>query len=160
MDHPLPLVYLLTFRTYGTWLPGDPRGWRRHGDGPGAPPRAPAPRLHRATLAQIAWPPLLLSASAAAIVRRSVATTAGTRGWRLHAVQAVSTHVHVVVGAPAEATAVVASLKAYAGRDLRAHLGAPSERPVWGRGAHWRVLLDDRALAAAIAYVRTHADEE
>ncbi len=27
-----PLGYFITWTTYGTWLPGDERGWRRKGD--------------------------------------------------------------------------------------------------------------------------------
>ena len=36
-ENTFPLAYLLTFRTFGTWLPGDPRtavkrdGWNRRG---------------------------------------------------------------------------------------------------------------------------------
>jgi hypothetical protein len=28
-----PLAYFLTWTTYGTWLPGDDRGWVKEGDG-------------------------------------------------------------------------------------------------------------------------------
>ena len=27
-----PLAYFLTWTTYGTWLPGDERGWNRKGE--------------------------------------------------------------------------------------------------------------------------------
>ena len=30
---PEPLAYFLTWPTYGTWLPGDERGWIQHGSG-------------------------------------------------------------------------------------------------------------------------------
>ena len=28
-----PIAYFITWTTYGTWLPGDERGWSRKGDG-------------------------------------------------------------------------------------------------------------------------------
>ena len=28
-----PLAYFITWTTYGTWLPGDSRGWWQRGDG-------------------------------------------------------------------------------------------------------------------------------
>ena len=35
-----PLAYFLTWTTYGTWLPGDERGWNRKGAPEILPPNA------------------------------------------------------------------------------------------------------------------------
>ena len=123
-----PEDYFLTFHTYGTWLPGDARGWHRHGDG--AAHRPPAPALERWCRNQMKANPLYFSVPQRQIVRDAVLETCDHRGYPVHALTVQRTHVHVVLTATAAPDRVVADLKRWATRALREN-GLPPDQPVW-----------------------------
>jgi hypothetical protein len=55
-----PLAYFLTWTTYGTWLPGDSRGWvNRHRKG-GVIVEAPCPALESYARGLMKDPPVVL----------------------------------------------------------------------------------------------------
>ena len=98
--------------------------------------------------------PFRLDASTAAAVEASVRETAEHRGWLVHAVNARTNHVHVVVSAPTRAERVMNAFKANATRVLRAQDQLPPDRShVWSRHGSTRYLWDDDQLASAIDYV-------
>src|SRR5256885_16629826 len=92
---PEPLAYFLTWATYGTWLPGDERGWveYRHGW------RLPDPVRKLEAAAKMTEDACLLDPEQRAVVERQIAETCRVRGWVLHAVNCRSNHAHVVVTA-------------------------------------------------------------
>src|SRR6185295_17322067 len=92
---PDPLAYFLTWVTYGTWLPGDERGWieYRHGW------QLPDPMLELEAAARMTEDACRLDADQRAEVERQIAETCEVRNWRLHAVNCRSNHVHVVLAA-------------------------------------------------------------
>jgi hypothetical protein len=53
-----PLAYFLTWTTYGTWLPGDERGWNRKG---GPAPQPPNPLLVALARSRMKEPEFVLS---------------------------------------------------------------------------------------------------
>jgi len=63
-DNEFPLAYLISFRTYGTWLHGDPRGSvdRRTHNKYGTPKIPPKLRLINAERSQLKHPPVKLDA--------------------------------------------------------------------------------------------------
>jgi len=91
-------AYLLTFRTYGTWLPGDPRGTVDRGHRlrgtPLAPPRA---RREAYAMSLMHQPPVILSRAQRAAVRDAIRDLCASREWVLHALAVQTNHVHVVV---------------------------------------------------------------
>ncbi len=113
----VPLAYLLTWTAYGTWLPGDQRGWvmRRHGF---QLPNPPVERRARKTMVE---PMCELDCSQRMCVQDAIRRHCGLRGWRLHAVNCRSNHVHVVVTAQnVPPNKVIAQLKAWCTRELKA----------------------------------------
>ena len=76
-----PIAYFLTIATYGTWLPGDARGWveYRHGW------QLPDPVLQLESQARMTEDACLLTAKERVIVERQVAETCQHRGCTLHA---------------------------------------------------------------------------
>jgi hypothetical protein len=65
----LPLAYFLTFRTYGSWLPGDPRGWvDRQRNVPGTTYEAPDPERWAREVRRLRQPPVALDPVAALVV--------------------------------------------------------------------------------------------
>ncbi len=144
-----PLAYFLTWTTYGTWLPGDDRGWKRRG----------VPEIQRENplfvamaRSQLREPAFRLSVSDRQIVEATIRDHCRVRSWHLHAANARSNHVHVVVTAAGyRPDAVRDQFKAWCTRRLK-EAGATRSR-FWTEGACCRWLNHDDALEAAVHYV-------
>src|SRR5438132_7192472 len=91
-----PLAYFLTWTTYGTWLPGDDRGWVAK---PGHF-RAPDEKLQKQAKRLMTETALTLDAEQRCLVETTIADHCQIRSWRLHVVSGRTQHVHVVVTAP------------------------------------------------------------
>ena len=116
---PEPLAYFMTWSTYGTWLPGDDRGWIEYGQGWQVPD--PIRKLEAA--ARMTEDACRLDAEQRAVVERQIAETCRFRGWELHVVNCRSNHLHVVVTADQDPKIVRNQLKAWCTRRLK-ELGA------------------------------------
>ena len=151
-----PLAYFLTWTTYGSWLPGDERGWFKK---PGEF-QAPDAKREEGARRLLTEPPLTLDPGQRAAVERTIAEHCRIRGWHLHAVNCRTRHVHVVVTAPARAPDVVMDqFKAWCTRRLkeRDRVGSSAGRPVrqnwWTQRGSKRWLNDATSLEGAIRYV-------
>jgi len=131
-----PLAYFLTWTTYGTWLPGDARGWvDKRQSGPEVPYQAPDPRRERAAKARMKESPVILTPRAREVVEAALRETCSYRGWTVHALSVRSNHVHTVVTAPDLGPGwVMRTLKAYATRALNRLEGAAETAPALERG--------------------------
>src|SRR5436305_385128 len=112
---PDPLAYFLTWPTYGTWLPGDERGWVQHGKGWQLPD---AIREHEAK-AQMTEDACILDEEQRRLVEQTIADHCRVRGWALHAVNCRTNHIHVAVTADRDPDTVCAQLKAWCTRRLK-----------------------------------------
>ena len=151
-----PLAYFLTWTTYGTWLPGDERGWVKK---PGEFCTPDSPR-EQAALRRMTEPALTLTVEQRRIVEDTIAAHCRIRGWHLHAVNARMQHVHVVVTAPGRNPEdVMDQFKAWCTRKLRERersLGAAPDavrQNWWTQRGSKRWINDTDSLAAAIQYV-------
>ena len=154
MDDPLALF--LTWTTYGSWLPGDERGWVEK------PGRFREPNAKRETAARgrMTEPELTLDAPQRDIVEKTIADHCRIRGWHLHAVNCRTQHVHVVTTAPnRDPDDVLDQFKAWCTRRLKEKLTSKPEAPAKVRKKWWtqrgskRRLYDEASLEAAIRYV-------
>jgi hypothetical protein len=146
-----PIAYFLTWTTYGSWLPGDPRGWMsRGGDA-----RASRPRLHGVMMRQLPETIVMLSVSERQIVQQAIETTCIRRGWVVHGSQCRTQHVHAVITAADERPkTVLVQSKSWATRTLDAASGrAHLPRRWWTRGGSIRFVYGERALAQVVEYV-------
>lgn len=150
--HVSPLAYLLTFHTYGTWLPGDCRGSVRRGDRYGEPYRGPCDALERRTLALLRTPPVVLSAAERIVVRKTFEEVCSHRAWTLLAAHVRTNHVHVVAAATAPPARVLGDLKAWASRRVAEAGHRPSGTRLWASGGSMRHLSNEKAVAAACFY--------
>jgi REP element-mobilizing transposase RayT len=164
-------AWLLTNTTYGSWLPGDPRGSvtsvrdRRPSDEPGeariehdipgeqweheiAELAASARELMRG-------PPIALDLPKAEALLAQFTETATYRGWTLRAVSIMFNHFHIVVQVPSDPhpRKILADFKAYGTRVLNRRFGKPLSETWWTENGSKRFLRDEAALAAAIHYV-------
>jgi REP element-mobilizing transposase RayT len=115
-----PLAYLITWTTYGTWLPGDERGWVKSGDYGIKPPDA---ARHGAAAISMATAEVRLTPSQRSLVEETVRADCLIRRWTLHAANARSNHVHVVVRADVTPETVLSQLKAWCARRLSEQAG-------------------------------------
>ena len=142
--------WLLTWTTYGTWLPGDERGFVSrhwlHGESrlhnlPGTAYDHGRTLLKQATANRLKFPVVRLSLVHAEVLREQVAETCQIRGWNTLAGAIMATHVHLVVCAPAavQSAAILQSIKAYGSRALNAKW--PREGSWWTESGSRRHLL-------------------
>jgi REP element-mobilizing transposase RayT len=157
--------WLLTWTTYGTWLPGDERGFVSNvQDGPGHEVRHNIPgtpfdadddRVRQRAVDNLVGDPVWLTAEQAMIVVEQFRQTAAYRGWSLLAAAVLANHVHLVVGVPADPdpAKLLLDFKSYATRALKARGQVSSGGRWWTESGSRRRLPDERAVVAAIAYV-------
>ena len=149
-----PIGYFLTWVTYGTWLPGDARGWveYRHGW------QLPDPVRETAAAARMTEDACRLGEQQRAAVEERIGETCRHRGWHLHAVNCRSNHVHVVVSAgDTRPKKIRTDLKAWATRCLKQQFDAQREN-WWAERGSIRFLYDEDGLEAAILYVTEGQD--
>ena len=94
-EPPMPevLAYFLTWPTYGTWLPGDQRGWVKRGEGFQLPDSV----RELDAQALMTEDACLLDDEQRRLVEGTIADHCRIRGWHLHVVNCRTNHVHVVV---------------------------------------------------------------
>lgn len=154
-----PLAYFLTWATYGTWLPGDERGWveYRHGW------MLPDPARKLEAEARMTEDACRLDAAERALVEKTIEEHCQRRGWVLYAVNCRSNHVHIVVGAHRKPDQMRLQFKAWCTRRLKA-LAAKRQKAAdvrenwWAERGSRRYINDEASLADAIAYVRDGQD--
>ena len=154
-DTDTPLAYLITFRTYGTWLHGDERGSvdRFHNQYNWPCLQPDAKRLTE-NLRRLSYEIVTLNAKQRESTEAAIRETCVFRKWFLHAVNVRTNHVHVVVSigttAPGRA---LNDLKAYATRRMRRSACWPSERSPWADKGSRRYLWNASSVEKAVDYV-------
>src|SRR3954471_22449342 len=110
-----PLAYHITWTTYGTWLPGDLRGWVKEGE-PGI--QVPNPEREEMARRRMVADAVTLDEQQRKLVEDTVRKHCRIRGWLLHVVGALTNHVHVVVAADLDPEKVRDQFKAWCTRRL------------------------------------------
>ncbi len=143
-----PLAYHLTWTTYGTWLPGDDRGWvGKAGDGIQAPERTWREQAKQKLIES----PVVLSEPERTVVQETIAAHCVIRDWTLHAINVRTNHVHLVVSAAQPPEQVLSQFKAWSSRRL-------NERSIrrerwWTQHGSTKWIFDEAYLDNAIRYV-------
>ena len=144
----------ITWTTYGTWLPGDARGWRSRKRGHQLPDAILEARCEAILISE----PVLLRTADRVAVEAACAKHCNFRGWTLHAVNARTNHVHVVVSAYAKPQVVRDQLKANCTQAIRAQTDPLNCERTWTKGGDCQVLFDEDDLFDAIDYVKNAQD--
>jgi len=152
------LAYLITFRTYGTWLPGDARGSTdRRATSHGSPQEPPNPSLEQASRRRLVCPPVFLCSPRRAAVEAAIRQHCAHRGWQLLAVHVRTEHVHVVVAtgvtpdvAPER---VMTELKAWATRRMVQGRLLDEGRRTWSGHGSTLYLFTPESVQRACRYV-------
>jgi REP element-mobilizing transposase RayT len=149
-----PLAYFITWTTYGTWLPGDERGWVADGT-PGV--QAADRAKSEAAYGRLKESPATLDPEQRALVEATVRKHCAIRGWTLHAVHARSNHLHVVVtAAGVDPDTVMEQFKAWCSRHLNEHAarrGVLRRQHWWTKGGSTKWINDTDYFHNAVRYV-------
>ncbi len=173
MPEPINLVnieryWFLTWTTYGSWLPGDERGFVGSDfDDRGilveynefATPHAPPnPDLNGALERRLKSTEVLLTAAQASALLGQFQETTRFRNWLLIATGIMRTHVHALVGVSGDPDPekILGDLKAYGTRCLN-RMGT-LRKDWWTRGGSKRKLPDERAVETVVQYIRNQAN--
>lgn len=152
IPHDDPLAYFLTWTTYGTWLPGDERGWIKEAEGF----QQPDWRRKHESRRKLQEEPCILNGEQRVLVEATIRRHCEIRSWKLWTVSARTNHVHVVVSATANPKTIMDQLKAWCTRRLK-ELNSRRNCPVrinwWTEDGSRRFLNDQTALEDAVIYV-------
>lgn len=154
-NNQFPLAYLITFRTFGTWLHGDERHSVdiRGRNIYGTPDILPNQKLEAEMKINMKQNAFLLDDLQRKNVEIAIAELCENRKYFLQAINVRSNHVHAVVSAQANPERIADAFKAFATKKLRAENLISSEIKVWSRGRSRRFLWKPRHVMLAIDYV-------
>ena len=154
-ENGFPLAYLISIRSYGTWLHGDERGSvDRHGYNVyGTPRMRPSKILEDFMKEEMKGEPFLLDKPRRIVILATVKEVCEHRGYELLAANIRTNHLHSVVSAQVKPEAIINAFKAYATRRLRENQLAEAEQKVWSRGKSRRYLWKPKHVERAIDYV-------
>jgi len=154
-NNDFPLAYLITFRTYGTWLHGDDRhSVDTHGKNIyGTQDIAPKSELETAMKNNMKQSALILDELQRKTVEIAIKELCEQRGYFFQAINVRSNHVHIVVSAQAKPERIADAFKAFATKKLREENLISNETKVWSRGRSRRYLWKPRHVTLAIDYV-------
>jgi REP element-mobilizing transposase RayT len=159
-DEQFPLGYLITFRGYGTWLHGDPRGSvDRFHNRFGAsliPHNEPWRKFNHSLLTQC---PVKLRRRQRELVEEAIRETCKIRKWTFWTTNVRTNHVHTVVSAQCKPEIILAAFKANATRKLREAGCWRSSRSPWVERGSKRYLWTEQDVINAIAYVECDQGE-
>jgi REP element-mobilizing transposase RayT len=151
-----PLAYFLTWTTYGTWLPGDERGWNRKGEADIQPSNPLFVEMARSRMKE---PEFRLSPGERRIVELTIRDHCRIRNWHLHAINARSNHIHVVVTAAGYKPETVRDqFKAWCTRRLK-EAGITRTR-FWTEGGSCCWINHEQELEAVMNYVTDGQDRK
>ena len=144
--------YMVTWTTYGSWLPGDQRGYVKHGKIiPGDP------KILQACLMLQKSATVKFDTKARAIVRNAILDEAKRIGHTIEALTVCTNHVHLVARPCKESIgAIVSRYKNVSMFALRKH-GQVGR--VWTRGFDKRFCFAQDDLNRRIEYVRKHQSD-
>ncbi len=161
-DTDIPLAYLITFRSYGTWLHGDERGsvdrFHNHFLSPYI---SPDRQRVEHNLSKLSHEIVILNEKQRQSIEAAIRETCIVRKWFLHAINVRTNHVHAVVSIGATRPGrALNDFKAYATRKMRQDGCWTSKRSPWVDKGSKRCLWNERSVALAVDYVLNRQGED
>ena len=148
------LGYFITFHTYGTWLHGCAEG--SVDDDHSTPGTTFLPidlPRHQREQRALKHPPVTLDKQRRFVVDATIREVCTHRSWRLRALQARTTHVHIVVCGEHTPERMMNHFKAYCTRRMREAFVLSKEIEPWAHHGSTRYLNTERSFRRAVQYV-------
>jgi REP element-mobilizing transposase RayT len=154
-ENEFPLAYLITIRTFGTWLHGDERlSVDRHGMNVyGTTAIAPNPKLNTLMKSELKQPPMIFNDQQRNVVEVAIRELCEQRKYDLKAINVRTNHAHAVISVQASPERIADACKAFATKKLREEKLVDPEAKIWSRGRSRRYLWKPRHVELAIEYV-------
>ena len=160
-----PITLFITWTTYGSWLPGDSRGWMKWKKGE----QQPQPVLEDWCKWRMKEKAVLLSPEHRTAVEDVIRKHSEHRGWELYAVAARSNHVHVAVKVVPKigiqdyrvadgVKRVRDQFKANATRVLRQGENPVQNKKGWTKGGDIQFIDTDDDLEQVVIYILESQD--
>jgi len=154
-DTDIPLAFLITFRTYGTWLHGDERGSVNRFRNQYKSPHLPPEKKWRETNARrLTREIVTLDAAQRLCVEAATRETCEIRSWHLYAINVRTNHVHSVVSIGEKKPEIALNaFKANATRRMRENGCWQDTVSPWADKGSKRYLWNEESIARAVDYV-------
>jgi hypothetical protein len=153
---PDPIAYFITWPTYGTWLPGDERGWVEYHRGWQLPNRD----LEQYCRSCMTEEQCLLTPEERSIALQQIVETCEYRQWIHYASACRSNHAPIVIGASNTSPKKIRTdIKAWCTRRLRER-SRPQQENWWAERGSIRFVWDDESLATVVQYVTEAQDRK
>ncbi|OWY70465.1 hypothetical protein B7486_16945 [cyanobacterium TDX16] len=156
-------AWLLTWTTYGTWLPGDARGFvsrAPRNDGGHAKRNSPESTydvaqgdLQESARSRMQGIPVLLTEDHATVVLKAIEEAAARHGISLVAMAIMKDHVHVLCQAELDGSEIQKLIKGISSRRLGMEFKLSESPRWWTEGGSKRYIQKGEDLTAAIEYV-------
>jgi REP element-mobilizing transposase RayT len=144
-----PIAFFITVTTYGTWLPGDGRGWVECYKGW----QMPDSIRELEAAAKMNEDAKILSQQQRQIVENQVLETCEHRQWICHAVNCRTNHMHLVIGAfETPPKKVRTDLKAWCTRRLKEDALPANTENWWSERGSIRWVFDAEGLDQVVRY--------
>jgi REP element-mobilizing transposase RayT len=144
-----PLAYFITWPTYGTWLPGDERGWVEYHRSW----QMPSKSLELYCRACMIEKQCLLTKDERQIVLRQIQETCSFRNWQHFASDCRSNHAHILIGATNTSPKKIrVDIKAWCTRRLR-EKSLKDRINWWAERGSIRYVWDKESLAKVVQYI-------
>ena len=150
----MAIAFFSTWTTYGTWLPGDPRGWYEPRRGVQLGDRLKELSAYLRAVES----PFRLDHAQRLLVEGTIEDHCRIRKWKLHAVNCRSNHVHALVTAVGRDIEVPREqFKTWCTRklkELQRNLGVRQIRDDWWTERGWDEFIDDEpGFAEVLGYI-------
>ncbi|MBS1790237.1 MAG: hypothetical protein JST85_21105 [Acidobacteria bacterium] len=157
-----PLAYLITIRTFGTWLHGDERlSVGRDGQNIyGTPAIPPNQKLHELMQSELKQRAVIFNEQQRKVVEVAIRELCEQRNNNLKAINVRTNRAHAVLSAQTRPERIADACKAFATKRLREEKLVSPEMKVWSRGRSRRYLWKPRHVELAIAYVLYGQDDQ
>lgn len=158
--------WFITSTTYGTWLPGDERGfvsnrpeeqvseWVRNNQLE-TPHDRDVPELFAQSQNRLIGKPVYLDDAQATAILEQMRETCRVRNWILYTAAVMRNHFHVLLSAyyDVPAASVLRDLKSYASRRLNQQWPQPASGTWWTASGSRRPVYDERGFHEVYRYI-------
>jgi REP element-mobilizing transposase RayT len=133
--------YMLTWRTYGTWLEGQKKGYKNE-------------RLKQVNKGNLKKQPVKFTAKQKEIVRSAIIQQAQKLSQKVFALTVFSNHIHLLVEKKQESIETAAALYKTAARAALNKNGLGGK--IWAKGYDKRYIFTEQELLNRMVYVLKH----
>ena len=141
-----PLAYFLTWTTYGTWLPGDNRGWIKRNE---SGVQSSEPGLKKLAKQKMTEERVILSQEQRLIVDQQIRAHADHRAWNILALNVRTNHVHLVIEAHASPEEVMRQMKMWCTQKLKQ---STRQTKWWTKNGDCKLLFTEEAVENVVRY--------